>query len=69
MKNWITKIKRFEPENIDRSKYLRLDKNERVIDFNQFFLKRIKSKLNSYLITAYPDIEKTKSLISKKYKI
>ena len=42
MKNWISKIKRSEPENIDRSKYLRLDKNERVIDFNQFFLKELK---------------------------
>jgi histidinol-phosphate aminotransferase len=69
MKNWINKVKRTEPENIDRSEYLRLDKNERVIDFSQFFLKKIKTKLNSFLITTYPNIEKIKLLISKKYKI
>ena len=41
-KNWLNNFKRFSPENFDRSKYLRLDKNERVVNFNKLFLSKLK---------------------------
>ena len=37
MKKWLSKIDRINHETIDRSKYLRLDKNERVINFEKNF--------------------------------
>ena len=66
-KNWLNNFKRFSPENFDRSKYLRLDKNERVVNFNKLFLSKLKKKLNSFEITAYPNIQKTTNLIAKKF--
>ena len=54
-KNWLNNLKRFSPENFDRSKYLRLDKNERVVNFNKLFLSKLKKKLNTFEITAYPN--------------
>ena len=65
-KNWLNNFKRFSPENFDRSKYLRLDKNERVVNFNKLFLSKLK-KLNTFEITAYPNIQKTTNLIAKKF--
>ena len=41
MKNWL-KNYRSSPDIIDRSKYLRLDKNERVVAFENKFLKFLK---------------------------
>ena len=66
MKPWLKKVTRLEPALIDRSKYLRLDKNERVINFEKKFLNFLKKKLNSYFISAYPETTKIKRLISKK---
>ncbi len=43
-KNWIKNIIRILPDNIDRSKFLRLDKNERVINFERKFLGYLKKK-------------------------
>ena len=37
-KNWIKNIIRIPSNNIDRSKFLRLDKNERVINFEKNLL-------------------------------
>jgi hypothetical protein len=36
-KHWIKNIIRISPNDIDRSKFLRLDKNERVINFEKKF--------------------------------
>ena len=47
-KNWLNNFKRFSPKNFDRSKFLRLDKNERVIDLNKSFLINLKKKLNTF---------------------
>ena len=69
MKTWLTKINRSNPELIDRSKFLRLDKNERVIPFEKKFLKILKKKINTFNLTAYPDTFKIKKLISKKNKV
>ena len=45
MKPWLNKVNRFEPSLLDRSKFLRLDKNERVIKFEKNFLNFLKKKL------------------------
>jgi histidinol-phosphate aminotransferase len=66
MKPWLKKVTRLEPALIDRSKYLRLDKNERVVNFEKKFLNFLKKKLNTYFISAYPETTKIKRLISKK---
>ena len=63
MKPWLKKVTRLEPALIDRSKYLRLDKNERVINFEKKFLNFLKKKLNSYFISAYPETTKIKRII------
>ena len=36
-KNWLKKVLRHQLVDIDRSNYLRLDKNERVIEFEKKF--------------------------------
>ena len=43
----IKKIYRKENFIFDRTKYIRLDKNERVNNFQKFFINKIKSELNS----------------------
>ena len=68
-KNWLKKLKRIKPENIDRSKFLRLDKNERVVDFEKSFISYLKKSINTFQLTAYPDIDKIYSLLAKKYKL
>jgi histidinol-phosphate aminotransferase len=69
MKPWLKKVKRFKPIIIDRSKFLRLDKNERVINFEKKFLAFLKKKIDTYSIAAYPEISKIKKLISNKINI
>ena len=61
----IKKIYRKENLIFDRTKYIRLDKNERVNSFQKFFLNRIKSKLNSNTITTYPNLKKIYLKLSK----
>ena len=65
MKNWLKKIHRSNSDYIDRSKYLRLDKNERVIAFEKKFLKFLKSKIDTFNLSAYPSTDKIKKLIAK----
>ena len=69
MKNWLKNINRYRGENFSRSRYLRLDKNERVINFPNYFLKLVKKKISSYDLSAYPDIERIYKLLSKLLKI
>lgn len=68
-KNWINDLKRSNPDVIDRSQYLRLDKNERIINFNQKFQRYLKRKINSYSVSAYPDLNKVYKLLSNDLKI
>ena len=68
-KNWIKNIIRILPDNIDRSKFLRLDKNERVINFERKFLGYLKKNINTYRIAAYPDVNKIYKLLSKELKV
>ena len=69
MKNWLKKIHRSSPDIIDRSKYLRLDKNERVVAFENKFLKFLKKKIDTFNLAAYPNTNKIKKLIAKKIKV
>lgn len=69
MKNWLKKIHRTNTENFDRSKYLRLDKNERVIPFEKKFLKFLKKKIDTFNLSAYPNIARIKKLIAKKIRV
>jgi histidinol-phosphate aminotransferase len=68
-KTWLNKINRHQPDKIDREKFLRLDKNERVIKFEKRFIKYLKKKINTFNISAYPDTNRIKKMISKKNKI
>ena len=65
MKNWLKKIHRSSPDIIDRSKYLRLDKNERVVAFEKKFLEFLKRKIDTFNLSAYPNTDKIKKLIAK----
>lgn len=67
--NWLNKINRVRGEKFSRSKYLRLDKNERVTDFSNKFVKQIKSRINSFHLSAYPEVEKIYDLLSKTLKL
>jgi histidinol-phosphate aminotransferase len=66
----LQKIKRDNNYNFDRSNFLRLDANERIIDFTKKEIKNIKKTINSYNIQSYP-IKRNhiQNQISKKYKI
>ena len=48
---------------------MRLDKNERVINFEKKLLEYIKKKINLYHLAAYPNLLKLKKIISKRLKI
>lgn len=69
MKNWLKKIHRSNQDLLDRSKYLRLDKNERVVPFEKKFLSFLKKKINTYNLSAYPNTYRIKKLIAKKIKV
>jgi len=69
MKNWLKKIHRSNQDLLDRSKYLRLDKNERVIPFEKKFLKFLQKKIGTFNLSAYPNTDKIKKLIAKKIKV
>ena len=68
-KIWLKKVLRHELVDLDRKKYLRLDKNERVIEFEKKFLNFLKRKINTHTISAYPDLLKLKKIIAKNAKI
>ena len=69
MKPWLKNLIRFRQENLDRSKYLRLDKNERTVNFEKSFLKYLKNNINTYTLAAYPSVNKIYNLIAEKNKI
>lgn len=50
----LLKIKRDSSYNFDKSKYLRLDANERVIPFSKKDLGAIKKLINDYKLQSYP---------------
>jgi histidinol-phosphate aminotransferase len=66
VKNWLNKVQRIEGSDFDRTSFLRLDKNERVIKFEKKFINYLKENINLYNISSYPNVFKVKKLISKK---
>jgi len=69
IKPWLNKLSRAKQEGIDRSKYLRLDKNERVIKLESKFLSYLKKSINTFNLTSYPNIDKIYKLLSKKINV
>ena len=67
-KNIVT-IKRNRGIYATRIKKMRLDANERISNFENFFIRDIKKKISSFHFTAYPETEKIYDLLSKKYKM
>ena len=65
MKKWLNKIDRLAQDSLDRSKYLRLDKNERVIQFEKRFLEYLKKKIDSFNLSAYPNTLRIKKNCKK----
>lgn len=66
-KKWIKGNLRIPRSNQTRYKKLRLDKNERISPFENFFLKKFISKINSNYFTSYPEISNLYSKIAKKH--
>ena len=69
MKNWLKKIHRLNPDIVDRSKYLRLDKNERVISFEKKLINFLKKKIDTFNLSAYPNTFRIKKLIANRIKV
>ena len=54
---------------LSRYKKIRLDKNERLSNFESYFINKIKNKINSNYLNAYPEIEPIYNILSKNLKI
>jgi len=66
----LKKINRNSNYDFDRSKYLRLDRNERTIPFSKKILRDLKKNISNITIQSYPmGTDNLKVLISKKEKI
>jgi len=65
----IDKIFRIRGTLKSRYKAIRLDKNERVSEFDKYFLNKIKKKINSNYLTTYPEIEQLYKILAKKFKL
>ena len=68
--NRFLKIPRDSKYNFDKSKFLRLDANERIIPFSNTDHKFLKKSITNYNLQAYPTNRETvMQLIGKKEKI
>ena len=65
----VDKIFRYRGIVKTRHGKLRFDANERVSDFDKTFLNKIKKKINSNYLTAYPETEKIYDILSSKFKM
>lgn len=63
----VKNLKRERSNSFSRKNYLRLDKNEKVDKFKDILLKKI--NLNSFDLSAYPEVGQIYNLLSKKLKI
>ena len=52
---------------LSRYKKIRLDKNERLADFESYFINKIKKKINSDYLNTYPEVEPLYEIFSKKF--
>ena len=71
MKNRVnTNLFRDSDFNFDRSKFLRMDANERIIPFSKKEISLIKKSINNYFLQAYPTFRSSlENKISKKENI
>ena len=66
----LTKITRTAQYNFDRSSFLRLDANERVIPFSKNILSKLKKIITNNILQSYPiNPKKVINLISRKEKL
>ena len=65
----IDKILRIRGSSKSRYGKIRLDKNERISKFENYFINKIKKKINSNYLTAYPEIESLYAILSKKFNL
>ena len=65
----VDKIFRYRGIVKTRHGKLRFDANERVSNFDKTFLNKIKKKINSNYLTAYPETEKIYDILSSKFKM
>lgn len=65
----INQIQRKNNSSLERSNYFRLDKNERIVKFEDLFMKNIKKELNSNQLTTYPNLKKVYKLLSQRLKL
>ncbi len=68
-KKYIDLVKRSNFLAYSRLNKVRLDKNEKIDKFSKEFFKNLKHKLNSDLLTAYPEVYPLVLNIAKKYNI
>jgi len=75
--NYSNKFKNFKKidkifrkrNTVSRYKKVRLDKNERLSDFESYFINRIKNKINSNYLHTYPEAEPVYKIFAKKLKV
>ena len=65
LKKHVLNIFRTPNQKISRLKKLRLDKNERISDFDKSFIKELKQNINSEMLTSYPELENLYKSLSK----
>ena len=65
----IDKILRYRGISRSRHNKIRLDHNERISKIENYFLKKIKNKINSEYLTTYPETEQLYDLFAKKFKL
>lgn len=68
-KNHIHKIQRAEYINYSRLNFIRLDKNEKIDSFEKILIKKLKKKINSNILSSYPEVSGLINLVSKNYKL
>ena len=65
----VESILRIRPSTKTRHGKIRLDKNERISEFEISFLNKIKKKITSEYFTTYPEVEPLYDVLSKKLRI
>jgi len=64
-KEWVESVERLRPDMETRIGSLRLDKNERVVPFEQEFMSEIIKDMTSEALCAYPEVEPFYHLLAK----
>jgi len=68
-KKWVGKISRYRNILISRNNKIRLDKNERITNFDKIFFKKFISKITSEKISSYPEVSDLYMVLSNLHKL